>query len=474
MRNYKINSINSRNYNPNVKKHETKSEKEQKIETRNLLDLLNNELENELEREMELNNESDKNKIDIKIKIKTKNSRERRSQCPNCETDDNLINDTKLGVVICNSCGQVIENILDGVGEWRSYDDDCKESLIRCNGYIVSRLLPQSSLGTTIGHSNWKSRIQRLHKWSKMPYKERSLNDVFKLMDNVCSKACILKCVVDDAKIMYKAISESRHFTGKNKNKYIIIRGDILTGIIAACVYFACQRKGMTRSPKEIAKIFAIDYSDMTRGCKNFQKYIKNGYINLNTGEIRAVDFVKRYCKDNHITEQFMNDAVKIADNIIRMDIATIHTPISIASCSVLLMVEIHEITSITRGKLLEQFNISLATLVKTYEKTEKYKSILLDDAKVNEFIEKQNNSSINNVVPAHLIKQFRQFGIPTDPVELSKFTVDYSKIYNNKKTLLSIDDFDVDKYTHSLKTITSKYKFGICLSLDSPTKILY
>ena len=71
-------------------------------------------------------------------------------------------------------------------------------------------LLPQSSLGTTIGGGKFKSRIKTLHNWSAMPYRERSLHQVFKKFQEKCAFTGILKCIEDDAKIMYKTISECK------------------------------------------------------------------------------------------------------------------------------------------------------------------------------------------------------------------------------------------------------------------------
>ena len=49
-----------------------------------------------------------------------------------------------------------------------------------------------------------------------------------------------------------------------------ISRGSNRIGIIAACVYFACKSYNVPRSSKEIADIFDINITVMTKGCKNF------------------------------------------------------------------------------------------------------------------------------------------------------------------------------------------------------------
>ena len=148
---------------------------------------------------------------------------ERKSPfCENCN-DDNIVEDTAHGIIVCRSCGEVLSNLMDTNPEWTQYNDDNKKDMNRCS-HPISQLLPQSSTATTIAGS-CSSRIKTLHGWSAMPYKERSLNEVFKIIQAKCAEGKILKCIEDDAKIMYKNISDCKHVTGKNSGKPIIIRG---------------------------------------------------------------------------------------------------------------------------------------------------------------------------------------------------------------------------------------------------------
>ncbi len=57
---------------------------------------------------------------------------------------------------------------------------------------------------------------------------------------------------------MYASASKCKHATGKNIGKYVITRGTNRISISAGCVFFACIRRGMTRTSKEI-----LDYTDV-------------------------------------------------------------------------------------------------------------------------------------------------------------------------------------------------------------------
>ena len=60
-----------------------------------------------------------------------------------------------------------------------------------------------------------------------------------------------------------KQISDVRIHRGSNRN-----------GIIASCIYKACRLQGCPRSAKEIADIFKLNISHMTKGCKKFDEII--------------------------------------------------------------------------------------------------------------------------------------------------------------------------------------------------------
>lgn len=326
--------------------------------------------------------------------------------CDTCNTGDKIFIDYNQGILVCTGCGTIIENILDENPEWRQYGSDIKNDKSRCN-FPTNNFLPQSSLGTSIACSN-KSKIKTLHNWSAMPYKERSLHLVLKEIQNRCRKANILKCIEDDAKILYKNISECRHINGKNKGKYIIIRGVNRKGLIAACVFYACLRKGHTRSPKEIANVFELKYTDITKGCKTFIKLIKIKKLDYEFHSSSPEHFIQRFCKELHIKKEFVDQAIKIARNIQKLNIASVHTPLSKATASILLMADINNIP-ITKKLISKQFKISEVTIMKTYKKIESYKKILINDELTNKIINILNKEKINLEIPEKLKKKYEK-----------------------------------------------------------------
>jgi transcription initiation factor TFIIB len=343
-------------------------------------------------------------------------------KCTTCDNTELIIN-TNEGIIVCEKCGQVLDNVLDYSPEWKQYEDDDKTHG-RC-GLPINKLLPQSSLGTNIVGIGF-NRLKTLHRWNSMPYKERSLNNVFKSISEKCNKNSILKCIEDDAKIMYKTISECKHVKGKNKGKFIITRGINRVSIIAACVFFACRRKGMTRTPKEIADIFNIKHMEMNRGCKNFLKLLKIKKFNMNMGTSNAEHFIRRYCNKLKIKTHYTEKAINIAKNIEKLNIASVHTPYSLAAASILIMADFNNLHSITKKKLAFQFEISEVTITKTFKKLEQYKDIINNDTMTCNIVKNINKQSENIIVSQAVLDRMAKFGI-----NISKFIED-NKINNS------------------------------------------
>jgi transcription initiation factor TFIIIB Brf1 subunit/transcription initiation factor TFIIB len=369
---------------------------------------------------------------------------------PNCDKKDSIIEDYAQGNRVCQNCGQVIGSIIDSNPEWRQYDDD-KGDNSRCS-QAINKLLPQSSLGTTIGGGSWKSRLKTLHGWSAMPYKERSLNIVFKEIHARCQKVNIVKCIEDDAKIMYKTISESKHLKGKNKGKYIIIRGANRRSLIAACVFFACKKKGMTRSPKEISDLFELKYTEITKGCKNFMKMLKLKKMGLNMGTTQPEHFIIRFCNELKIKKEYVDEAIKISKNIKKLNIASDHTPFSVATGSILLMATCNGLNSITKRRLANKFAVSEVTITKAFNKLKKYVDVLRDDKKTDDVLKQIFDKTPQNVIPDAVKERLKKFGMTVDDLKVTEpKNMVIESIINNEDIIDCEDEDEIDELDNDL-----------------------
>lgn len=375
--------------------------------------------------------------------------------CKECK-GENIVEDIVHGFKACRDCGIILNEIIDSSYDYMQVtNDNGTKKEHTHSSQTISQLLPQSSTATTISGS-FNSRIKTLHTWSTMPYKERSLNEVFKLITKVCNNGKILKCIEDDAKIMYKNISNCKHSNGKNANKTVIIRGRNRSSLIAAIILWACRKKGQSRSPKEICSFFDSKYViDITKGNKIFRKLTSLKNIDINVDYTTPNHFITRFCDELKLHPKFITLTLQIAKNIEKLQIAAIHTPLSIATGAIYLMCVVNNL-NISKKTIAAKFNVSQVTIAKAFKKIEPFSQILFNDivcdALAKEIINYQNNITIDD----NLKLRFIRFGITEiDNKKLNLFdncdSIDnITKINNEINTFIKYTDI---KYKNLIDT---------------------
>ena len=328
--------------------------------------------------------------------------------CKECNTPS-IIEDMTRGTMVCNICGQVSNCILDTNTDKIQYNDDNKKESNRTS-FTINPLLPQSSATTQIGGTG-SNRIKKLHGWNSMPYKERTLNEIFKIIHTICTKGNILKCIEDDAKIMYKTISTCKHLHGKNKGKFIIIRGVNKTSLIAGCISMACKKKDKIRSHKEIATLFGLKNTEITKGYKKFIKLAKQQNIDLTFCQTDPKQFIIRFCEELKIKKEYTDQSIQLSNNVQKLQIAEVHTPLSLATGAIYTMTIINKL-NISKKQIADKFNVSQVTISKTFKKIEPYIKLLTDDAKCDKMAELISTYQKDVVIDPMLIPSFVRFDV--------------------------------------------------------------
>jgi transcription initiation factor TFIIIB Brf1 subunit/transcription initiation factor TFIIB len=127
----------------------------------------------------------------------------------------------------------------------------------------MNPLLPESSLGTRImsrpGESRAMQNIRKYHLWNVMPYRERTLWNVFEMLQVRAANAGVSAAVVEETKQLYAQVSP-----------LCICRGQQKDALMAACLFESLKRHDTPRRPAEIAEMFKIDIKLITKGVKQF------------------------------------------------------------------------------------------------------------------------------------------------------------------------------------------------------------
>ena len=313
--------------------------------------------------------------------VSTVSSSERSINCLECD-ENNFESDITNGIVICTNCGFIKSEILE-----KSINNLNNSKSINRFGCPTNFFLPKSSLGTKVKNGRF-STLSLLEKWSQMPYKERSLLDVLKFMEACCLKYKVPKTIIENGKILFKRINDSKHTSGINQGKNIIIRGLNRKSLIAACIFHGAIKQNIPYSPKEISKIFSIQEKYVTKGCRKLRDLLPLDNILCEIKSCESYEYIcrKDLLKIFNIDNRFLKIIKKLSLNITKLGLVSDHQPPSVAAGIILLISKIFSL-NITKKKISDIFMISHVTIMKTYKKLNKYKKFILSDKNTNNLI---------------------------------------------------------------------------------------
>lgn len=282
--------------------------------------------------------------------------------CEECGGTNIIADD---GEHLCGDCHAVIGRVIEIGAEWRFYgaEDNRGDDPTRC-GMPTNDLLPKSSIGSVFGGTRGDNRdtrrIRMYQMWNSMPYWERTLYNVFEQLANKTANHGIHNKILDDAKVLYKKVSEKK-----------ISRGDNKEGLIASCVYYACLLNKVPRSTKEIARMFHIDPNVLTKGNARFQDLLK-----LNVDCTGPDDFVCRFGSKLNMDWSDIQKCKDLAKKLDDLDIVSENAPTSVAAGTIFYYCMLNEI-DFNKKQIAEVCEVSEVTITKCYKKLQKYKHLI-------------------------------------------------------------------------------------------------
>jgi len=275
------------------------------------------------------------------------------------ETCDGVDFPLEDGNYSCTKCGTVQERFIDYTAEWRYYgNDDSKSSdPTRC-GMPTNEFLPGMSLGSVIGMdsktklSNYMFKISKYQKWTSMSYKERNLYNIIETMSLKATNGGISNSIIEQAKVLYKKISELK-----------LSRGDNREGLIASSIYTSCKKNQVPRSAKEIAKMFNLNITVLTRGRKKF-----DDIMNMNLKSSNPDDFIVRFCSKMDFSDEMMDIARHVVKKEEEYAIISENAPPSIAAGCIYM---VNNCCQLGRAKkeISQACDVSEITINKCYKK---------------------------------------------------------------------------------------------------------
>jgi len=295
--------------------------------------------------------------------------------------------------VVCKSCGTLYKPNIDSSAEYRFFGIDDRSSLDPCRvGAPIDSRFPLSTLGTiilnkTVGGNKSNriamARVRRFHTWNLLPYKERSLLQVFEQLSLTATNNGIDIRTIDVAKALYIRLVEHCDKRGMSR-----------TSVVASCIYSALKMIGMPRKPKEISEIFHLSSTQFTKSFKYFQEVLSMAsqrgllddvIIPANMSSTKAADYVCQPLSKLPISRNLSiilkENAIRVANEAERLEICPENMPPSLAA-GVIAFILTHTLqesnsSGISLERIASVCDISEGTLNKCLKKLEANYEIL-------------------------------------------------------------------------------------------------
>jgi transcription initiation factor TFIIB len=209
-----------------------------------------------------------------------------------------------------------------------------------------------------------------------MPYKERSLYKVYERLQQKALKVGIPPYIIENAKAMYKELSEAQISRGANRR-----------GLMAACIYISCKIEKVPRSAKEVAVIYDLKVSEMTKGCKKFLEIMnltktRRNYVMSSS---TPLNFIKRFCSKLNINNDIFDLCQIVAFMTTKLDIVDENTPPSIAAGCIFLISSLCNL-NIAKKTIAASCKISEVTISKCYKKLYIYRHKLIPKSAIEKY----------------------------------------------------------------------------------------
>lgn len=262
------------------------------------------------------------------------------SQC-NINREDWLFDDHD----ICTGCGEIMERPIYSGAEYRFFGLEERGGGDPCRvGAPMDTRFPTSGLGTMIlssaqgGNSSTRmamARVRRYHTWNLLPYRERSLLQVFEQVALAATNHGFDVRTMDIAKDMYVKLVEHCDRRGMSR-----------TSVVASSIYSALKEIGQPRKPKEIADMFHLSTAQFTKSLKYFQEILcmahQRGLLDGGRADpasmpsTRASDYISNPLSKLPIRRDAFNiirtKAINMANEIEEKEICSENMPPSLAA----------------------------------------------------------------------------------------------------------------------------------------------
>ena len=304
-------------------------------------------------------------------------SKESNYYCNDCKLYSIIVYDSTL---VCTECATENDSLVNTNAEWHNYSSDGSSvgNTTRC-GNAQNPLLYSSYYGTSISNSYKNNvtygKLLQTIQWNSLSYPDKSKKEVFQKLSSVGKENNLTTNIIEYSQQLFSEITDI-----KNKLEEKSSRGDFLEGLIAACTGKACEAFGIPVFPKDLAKMYKINQTDVTRGMNKFDKLIlnsENEMFKSKNLDNMYLNYVDSYCEKLKINAKSKEIIKEYLQKIHDKNLLPKNTPQAIIS-GCIYFVSIMLKLNIKKEHITETCSTSLVTINKIYNILINYTSELI------------------------------------------------------------------------------------------------
>ena len=296
--------------------------------------------------------------------------------CPRCTAHDSKVTDNRYGEIVCQNCGLVFEErLIDDTYEKRNFSNENggNKGESRIGGPMKAG--EGSNLGSNLVIYD-KNGQGRRAKGGNGAYNQTPIERNFEEIEKILGNQDIKKSIIEETKDIYNQVTKVLKMKGRN-----------LKTMICAMYFIASRKSNLSKSFKEIAKMFGVE----EKRIKKAYNYIKTVVVNsLSPEELNSttINYIRSFCEANNENNKFINLASDISKNINDSLLLEGRNTRTIAGISLLIATKLIKPENINKKTICDEFATE-NTMDTVFEKIKDY---------LNKIVPEEYNSNIENL----------------------------------------------------------------------------
>jgi len=224
----------------------------------------------------------------------------------------------------------------------------------------------------------FKSKITKMQEWYMWSNNEKNEYKLKVCVQELCKKLKIADCLVGS--IVETVILVMNVIKNNDGTK----RARVKQGIILVCIHYVSKDTSTPYSYSELTKRLSLDIKNVTRAERLILELINAKKLNIDKDlilqNLKPFDYIintikQKYIKINPEILDKVKSLIEICDD---NDLLLDHTPLSIGVCCFYYILKMEKI-NVDIKLFAEMYDLSLVTVVKTYNKLKVYEKQILE-----------------------------------------------------------------------------------------------